>query len=696
MQFFKLSGLITNQTIAKQLGDSQFSATILEDINLKSNDYYTNFEEKLFFFVNKISGDTITFGICSSEILDVKAQIDSFLEKLDFNLQNIQLEEITSGKMLDMIQSAHDSKYISNDNEIINQFGLNWVENFTQSYIFEEDIIDEVSKEELYEKSALLTSKETLIPELDRIYAVSSNSTNLGHPVHYMILSDTPSTSIKTCDILLQALHANNRVSNKRYSTINLYRDSETFMDSDCIDSIYTANIGGAVVIKYVDRALSYDLFNRSIDEDIDVPLRRSRRPINAFDSLCENIKRYRNKVLTILCLPRENMVLKNSYFKSLNKTVFIELKEKLIVDDKAKDYLLSLANSSNVPTDHILLNTIESGKEYHSHELKSIFDEWYDNRLRSVVFPQYNQASLSATDSKSSYNGNAYRQLTELIGLSSAKDLILKAINFHKAQKLFANKGMKAGSHSMHMIFTGNPGTAKTTVARLFSQILQENGILSKGHLVECGRVDLVAKIVGGTAIKVQTKFQEAKGGVLFIDEAYSLVDDRDGLFGDEAITTIVQEMENNRKDVVVIFAGYPDKMEDFLLKNPGLRSRIAHHIHFPDYDTDTLLKIAKLVAKQKDLILSEGALEKLEGIFDQAQNDRDFGNGRYVRNIIEQAEMNRASRLVEMDQYLVTEEDVKTILPEDIEMPAIAKEAKDASDPKIKVLQEDRTIGF
>ena len=154
-----------------------------------------------------------------------------------------------------------------------------------------------------------------------------------------------------------------------------------------------------------------------------------------------------------------------------------------------------------------------------------------------------------------------------------------------------------------MHMVFTGNPGTAKTTVARLFAQIMKENGLLPVGDLIEVGRADLVGKYVGWTAPTVKAKFAAAKGSVLFIDEAYSLVDDKDGLFGDEAINTIVQEMENQRDDTVVIFAGYPDKMEQFLKKNPGLRSRIAFHIPFEDYKPAELLDIFTLMAKKQKL---------------------------------------------------------------------------------------------
>jgi SpoVK/Ycf46/Vps4 family AAA+-type ATPase len=173
-----------------------------------------------------------------------------------------------------------------------------------------------------------------------------------------------------------------------------------------------------------------------------------------------------------------------------------------------------------------------------------------------------------------------------------------------------------------------------------------------------------------------VKKKFKEAKGSVLFIDEAYSLVDDRDGMFGDEAINTIVQEMENHRDDVVVVFAGYPDKMEKFLQKNPGLRSRIAYHVPFDDYNVDELCDIADLIAKKKDLVLADDARAKLREVFAVALQDDDYGNGRYVRNILEKAKMKQASRLVAMDYSAVTSEDVRTIVASDIEMPV--KKAK------------------
>ena len=224
-----------------------------------------------------------------------------------------------------------------------------------------------------------------------------------------------------------------------------------------------------------------------------------------------------------------------------------------------------------------------------------------------------------------------------------------------------------------MHMIFSGNPGTAKTTVARLFAQIMRDNGLLSRGQLIEVGRGDLIEKYVGWTAQNVKAKFTAAAGGVLFIDEAYSLVDDRDGSYGDEAINTIVQEMENHREDVVVIFAGYSNKMKHFLQRNPRLRSRIAFHVPFDDYSTDELCEIARLMGRGKGINFDNAAMDKLSVLFQQAKAQEDFGNGRYVRNVLEQARMNQASRLMEYDLGTIRDEDISTITAADIELPMI-----------------------
>ena len=364
----------------------------------------------------------------------------------------------------------------------------------------------------------------------------------------------------------------------------------------------------------------------------------------------------------------------------------FVEIPDELMNEERAKQFLNDLAKENNIRSDKKLFSKIEPDENYYAKDLFLIFDEWFSNKLKNTVYPQYKE--LSVIDEKSikeKSNGFAYDELSEMIGLDSAKRVIDKALDYYKAQSLFADKGIDNGRPAMHMVFTGNPGTAKTSVARLFARILRDNKIVSSGHLEELGRGDLVAKFVGWTADTVKKAFARAKGGVLFIDEAYSLVDDRDGSFGDEAINTIVQEMENRRDQVVVIFAGYPKKMEKFLDKNPGLRSRIAFHVQFDDYTEDELCDIAKLMAKKQDLRLTDGAISKMHEVFATAREDEEFGNGRFVRNVLEDAKMAQASRLVGMNFDDVKKKDVHTIIADDIEMPTV-----------IEKNQERVNIGF
>jgi SpoVK/Ycf46/Vps4 family AAA+-type ATPase len=233
--------------------------------------------------------------------------------------------------------------------------------------------------------------------------------------------------------------------------------------------------------------------------------------------------------------------------------------------------------------------------------------------------------------------------------------------------QKAFADRGMPNAKRSMHMVFTGNPGTAKTTVARLFAQILKDNKILSVGNIIECGRSDLVGKYVGWTAVQVKQLFQKAQGSVLFIDEAYSLCDDRNGLFGDEAINTIVQEMENQREDMVVIFAGYPKEMKDFIDRNPGLRSRISFYVDFKDYSPSELYDITKHIAGNNGYKMADDTYEKLIPIFEASVGTTNHGNGRYARNLVEKAQLAQALRLSKCDLSALTGDELLTLKAED-----------------------------
>ena len=263
---------------------------------------------------------------------------------------------------------------------------------------------------------------------------------------------------------------------------------------------------------------------------------------------------------------------------------------------------------------------------------------------------------------------GDARQKLEQMIGLESVKKVINKAAANFKFNKLCMERGISKDKASLHMVFTGNPGTAKTTVARLFANILKDEKVLSSGIFVETGRADLVGDHVGSTAKMVKRKFKEAQGGVLFVDEAYSLCDGHTGGFGDEAINTLVQEMENHREDVIVIFAGYPKPMEEFLDRNPGMKSRIAFEVQFEDYTVDELVDIAKLMVSDKNMSITEEAIAKLRSNFEIVSKSEDYGNGRYVRKMLEEAEMNLAERCFRYDASDITDELLTTIEAEDI----------------------------
>ncbi len=262
---------------------------------------------------------------------------------------------------------------------------------------------------------------------------------------------------------------------------------------------------------------------------------------------------------------------------------------------------------------------------------------------------------------------GTAEKELDAMTGLSSVKEVIHKALASFKIRKLCMENGITKDRASLHMVFTGNPGTAKTTVARLVAEIVKDEKIMPTGNFIEVGRSDLVGGAVGQTALKVKQRFKDARGGILFIDEAYALCDGYNG-YGDEAINTIVQEMENHREDVIVIFAGYPKPMQEFLDRNPGMSSRIAFHVNFEDYTVEELCEITRLMAEKKQLKLTKGAMEKLKCNYEKIVNSKDYGNGRYVRKMLEEAEMNMSERVYSMKATEISKDVLTTIEEDDI----------------------------
>ncbi|MBQ2688788.1 MAG: AAA family ATPase [Solobacterium sp.] len=270
--------------------------------------------------------------------------------------------------------------------------------------------------------------------------------------------------------------------------------------------------------------------------------------------------------------------------------------------------------------------------------------------------------------------------ELDNIVGLNMVKDYIKQLQSHIQVQAIRREQGMKTASISMHMIYTGNPGTGKTTIARLLSRYMKAIGALSQGQLVEVTRADLVAQYVGQTAPLTMSVIKSAMGGVLFIDEAYSLYRGKDDAFGLECIDTIVKAMEDNRDDLIVILAGYKKEMATFLESNSGLKSRFPNVINFPDYTGEELYRIAVLQAKGKGYVLADEVTQPLTEYFDKVQsiNAAEAGNGRLARNVVEDAILAQSERIMKDASA-----DMTTLLLEDFDLEVKVQPPKEEPNP-------------
>ncbi|WP_328800055.1 AAA family ATPase [Paenibacillus sp. LX16] len=264
-------------------------------------------------------------------------------------------------------------------------------------------------------------------------------------------------------------------------------------------------------------------------------------------------------------------------------------------------------------------------------------------------------------------------KELDHLVGLDNIKDLVFEVYAFLQIAHMRTDAGLLSNAHVYHMIFKGNPGTGKTTVARIIAKMLQKMGVLSKGHLIEVERADLVGEYIGHTAQKTRDLVKKSLGGVLFIDEAYSLARGGEKDFGKEAIDTLVKSMEDQKNQFILILAGYSGEMDFFLRTNPGLPSRFPIQLDFPDYTVDQLIQISELMAKERDYILMPQSILKMKEHLLNERNDslHAFSNARYVRNVIEKAIRHQAVRL--LNQYRSGQpgkQELMTLRPEDLKM--------------------------
>ncbi|MBO7442695.1 MAG: AAA family ATPase [Paludibacteraceae bacterium] len=415
---------------------------------------------------------------------------------------------------------------------------------------------------------------------------------------------------------------------------------------------------------KSLERSLTRDLFNcynglgYAIDfenpESIALMMVFSRAWVSnpmafqriTYDNIVEISRDYRRKRKELIKVYYE--VLTDNWYHSILETLQTKrhfLLSKYVVLLYRFTSLIAKIDGVVTPKESAWLNTIISWK-----------DKTYDDE--NMV-----KTTLASTDKVSSEN-----QLEELIGLETVKQQVHTLKNYITIQQERVKQGMKSTQVSYHCIFSGNPGTGKTTVARVVAQIYKELGVLKIGQLVETDRSGLVAEYVGQTAVKTNKIIDSALDGVLFIDEAYSLIGGSQSDYGKEAIATLVKRMEDNRDRLVVILAGYKNEMRRFLDSNPGLQSRFNRIIDFPDYTADELYQIFEINCKKFEYSLSETASIKLKAILNNAilTKDKGFGNGRYVRNLFEKTIENQANRLSQVGN--LTKEILSIIEEEDL----------------------------
>ena len=380
-----------------------------------------------------------------------------------------------------------------------------------------------------------------------------------------------------------------------------------------------------------------------------------------------------RNRVMTSFLMKYYNQV---SIFISSNNTNIISERDvfrKLSCEDIELSSLFlkpyAQNSSSDISKFTKIRNTVtQENQNAMNNQNGKLEQQEQGNGLVDRV--QLENRELQAVEREQQDNLNRLlRDLNSLVGLKAVKDEINSLINVIKVKKLREEYNMPVFNLSYHMVYTGNPGTGKTTIARLVAQIYKELGILSKGNLVETDRGGLVAGYVGQTALKVKEVVDQAIGGVLFIDEAYSLSNNIGSSdFGGEAIDALVKLMEDNREDLVVIVAGYKEEMKQFLNANTGLISRFNRFIEFEDYSTEELLQILNVMAEKFNLTIEKDALLAVKKrITDMTINEREsFGNARGIRNLFEKILVNQANRIVNYDKP--TKEQLSVIVLEDV----------------------------
>ena len=644
--------------------------------------------EDWFLFVCRKSSDGLTLIAVSRKWeLDpetVEAALRDFFRETDiraWKCQATDFHEVTLTSLCSAMKMGEERDLINVDYRFYHEMGLKAAREFFMPDGGRDgcQIVETIpaenlgTKDDALRRAQLLLGHRSLTEELSRIYCEENRRTFKAHPVHYRIRAKSRQAAKTLVDLLVSALYENGRLPGKRETYMSDF-DFGCMRKKTLHDILAQTRRSTVVMELFGESAPRVTRGIRRSDEDFE-------------DYLVEEFRKQQDETLFLFVDIANRPDKKRERFlqRLFGEADIITIREGSGGTREARDCLQEMARMrGQEPFSEEELEIAVPEGVYTLTEAEGVFHKLSRERALRDDYPAY--CNLRIMEGKKqgrkvkvgTSKKKASERLQKLVGLQDVKELVRQIVAANRMQKLRKKMGMKASSNALHMVFTGNPGSAKTTVARLLAGILKEEGVSATGAFVECGRSNLVGRYVGWTAKIVRQKFEEASGGVLFIDEAYALVDSSKS-FGDEAINTIVQEMENRRDDVMVIFAGYPEKMREFLNSNEGLRSRIAFHLDFPDYTADELVEILQVMAKERDLELAPATMEKCRAIFEDAAKQEDFGNGRYVRNILDAAVIRQADRLLaEQEQYPITKQMAQNLTVEDFAPMENHKKAK------------------
>lgn len=484
--------------------------------------------------------------------------------------------------------------------------------------------------------------------ELSNIRNHKNQSEHSGNMVHYVISARSMEAVKDMTSVLAKTLYLADRLSSRRIEIITEI-DPCVYGKRNYLEEIIENNYGGVIVFALTEKfgkdPVEYAMTAKYIEN---------------------LLKRYHNQRLFVFTYNIDHPGFSYYLLPNLRKYVIPMMLREGTGDRRAAvNYIKSLIGCSEYSqyADQAAEFMKQfPGEVFAQTDVITAYEQFESWCLNKNVLQAYNyDLSEEFILDRDENVESSYEKLQQLIGLDLVKkqiDTILAADIVEKERK--KRKGKSYKSSSMHMIFGGNPGTAKTTVAKIFGGIAKEKGILKSGSFVECGGMDLDGM---GCAYSIRKAFQAAQGGVLFIDEAYSIK-------SDTAATVLIQEMENQRDNVIVILAGYNERMQEFLEINEGMKSRIPHWVEFPDYSADELTDILKLMMSDRGFDATDDAIKEAHYILEKVRNTDNFGNGRYVRNLFEQAAQNQAVRLLSLreqacdirkkEMFLLTKEDI------------------------------------